>query len=164
MKAFLYTLLYVSLLSGLFAGCASHKRELTGTEKQILSDSLQTIVADSLLIQHLHQSSARMEMRLQHLSFTKPDRLGQQYLQSMTLLDAKKEEKDTVIQQMQRFGRAETESIRNISVDKQAAVRLANEPFRMKWRDLLISVLFFILLLTIGLPAIKHMCDKIVSK
>lgn len=164
MKAFLYTLLYVSLLSGLFAGCASHKRELTGTEKQILSDSLQTIVADSLLIQHLHQSSARMEMRLQHLSFTKPDSLKRQYLQSVTLLDAKKEEKDTAIQQIQQVDSEQTESIRNLSVDKQEAFRLENEPFRMKWRYLLISVLFFILLLTIGLPAFKHMYDKIVSK
>lgn len=164
MKAILYTLLYVMFLSGVFAGCIAHKRNTACAEKQLFNDALQAIDTDSLLVWRMHQSSTRMEMRLQHIAFSKPDSLGQQYIQHMTLLDGKQEEKDTATLQMQQVDNRQTEYIRHRSVDKQELHQAENKPIGISMAHLLFLALVSIVLLTVGLPVVKRLGLKILSK
>lgn len=82
----------------------------------------------------------------------------------MTLLDGKQEEKDTATLQMQQVDNRQTEYIRHRSVDKQELHQAENKPIGISMAHLLFLALVFIVLLTVGLPVVKRLGLKILSK
>ncbi|MEG1750098.1 MAG: hypothetical protein RR249_10540 [Tannerellaceae bacterium] len=101
-----------------------------------------------------------MEMRLQQISYTSPDSLGQQYIQRVTLAEGRIEAKDTAVTYAEQENREESRSNKTFFAEKKGGEQKVQQPFALSCRCLLSGMLLFIVFLTICYPVIKKLTVK----